>query len=502
MNGKKLMDAIGSINNKYIEEAANFNAAQAKRKNLIRIAAIAACLCLFLSALLAAMHLLPPQAPSGSTHSSPIIDAVQSGDSCDSDDTDDTKVHYVALTNETAEFDTAEELTVAGNLIVLAKLKNISFSLSNDGKDYKTYYDVEVLRCYKGNSPKNLRFAVSGGVKDMYVSEQLKVLGEYADEGIPVYEDLPVMSIGETYLLVLNQNGNRIPQLLSISQGVYKADTEPTVSEEDYGIQSILTCLGGNAWEEYESGDYIYKPVFNGAELEYVNYYYVGDCFVSNASSYSSESTLEYKVSSVRYYNNVNMVDRDKLEAAYTDDVYIAHMEIIEEYRNDKENRLEKTELLYEEKLNTLINEDGTLKDDYVFVLIDVTVTNLSASGNGQTASNANMHYHQGEIRVKFFPVYEERQMYSDCGTVYHYLAAVDGNGNEIDKAEVEASYWSLSDGTRNYDRFYLEESESITWQEGVIVKREYVQKYGLCRTLKNLENDSDYTYGIVDLAR
>lgn len=171
-----------------------------------------------------------------------------------------------------------QSLVDASEDVVLGKVTGMSFQILGDkehtrpdGSTYTgqfyTVYDVEVLTSYKGSLSDSICVRMCGGVKDdLYLEEQLLALGERANYGIPVVEEMPVLNIGETYLFVLNRYYTEIPTVINPVQGVYSISS--SIDEAGYSIVSskyrfkisvkdIISYFGEEQWSAFKSDNHI-----------------------------------------------------------------------------------------------------------------------------------------------------------------------------------------------------------------------------------------------------
>ena len=174
-------------------------------------------------------------------------------------------------------YDKEQRLVDAAENVVLGKVTGVSFQILGDkihtrpdGSTYTgqfyTVYDVDVLTSYKGSLSDSIRVRMYGGIKDLYLEEQLAALGERANYGIPVVEEMPVLNIGETYLLVLNMYSTEIPTVINPVQGVYAVSSpvdevgHSSVSSKDrcgISIKDIISYFGEEQWSTFKSDNHI-----------------------------------------------------------------------------------------------------------------------------------------------------------------------------------------------------------------------------------------------------
>lgn len=180
---------------------------------------------------------------------------------------DETDIHYNIMSADWPIYKNAEELTEAGNIVVLGKVTGISFQMldrmtaeppaedSDEENCYlNTIYDIEVLTSYKGFSSETIKVRVLGGMEGVYLKEQLAVLGNRASEGISLLEGMPEMEIGQTYLFVLYQYEDTMPTLINVEQGIYEIDAPLEKDEYSYvSPKEIISSFGEDKWTAFEA---------------------------------------------------------------------------------------------------------------------------------------------------------------------------------------------------------------------------------------------------------
>lgn len=171
-------------------------------------------------------------------------------------------------------YENPEELISAADIVLTGRVTDISFKML----DYKTalppteeseesnitlctIYTVEVISTYKGNVSESINIRVAGGLKDKYLDEQLRVLGERASEGITVTMGMPEIEIGETYLFSLGVFEGTDPCLMNQDQGVIcVSDLNSAVAKDIYGYVSakdIISYFGNEKWTAFESENFL-----------------------------------------------------------------------------------------------------------------------------------------------------------------------------------------------------------------------------------------------------
>lgn len=177
------------------------------------------------------------------------------------------EIHYNLISADWPVYKDVKELTNAGNIIVLGKITDISFEIldrttakppTSDSETENCYlntiYNVEVITAYKGNSAGTIKVRMLGGLEGVYVKEQIAVLGDKANKGIPIMDGSPNLEIGQTYLFVLYQYSDTMPTLVNVQQGVYGIDDPLAKDDHSYvSLKEIISSFGEDNWVAFES---------------------------------------------------------------------------------------------------------------------------------------------------------------------------------------------------------------------------------------------------------
>lgn len=177
------------------------------------------------------------------------------------------EIHYNLISADWPVYKDVKELTNAGNIIVLGKITDISFEIldrttakppTSDSEIENCYlntiYSVEVITAYKGNSAGTIKVRMLGGLEGVYVKEQIAVLGDKANKGIPIMDGSPNLEIGQTYLFVLYQYSDTMPTLVNVQQGVYGIDDPLAKDDHSYvSLKEIISSFGEDNWVAFES---------------------------------------------------------------------------------------------------------------------------------------------------------------------------------------------------------------------------------------------------------
>ncbi|MCL2088338.1 MAG: hypothetical protein FWH14_02530 [Oscillospiraceae bacterium] len=181
---------------------------------------------------------------------------------------------YGSMSGDWAWYPSAKSLKDYSNLIVTGTVTDISFEIldsltgltpteKSDPTRIQqyTFYHVDVIETYNGKKSKSIRVRIDGGISDFHVEEQVALLREYEQEHIFVWDDLPEIKIGETYLFVLYDFDNNFdPYPLNLNQTVYPVKEDPFrgtdnnphfAQENPITAQDIITEFGTDKWDAF-----------------------------------------------------------------------------------------------------------------------------------------------------------------------------------------------------------------------------------------------------------
>lgn len=137
--------------------------------------------------------------------------------------------------------------------------------------------------------------------------------------------------------------------------------------------------------------------------------------------------------------------------------------------------------------VNSFLKEDGTLLDEYCFVILDVSVKYITYPYYFSSPSELTRHHFDCWINYNYFPASEQIITSTDSGgqrveTIYKNP---DGSIAEPPVYPI-AIYWDGEQIKTSQDSktFYMDLGEECQWREGAIVEKELIKKYGLCRTV------------------
>jgi len=205
-------------------------------------------------------------------------------------------VQYGYVEASWPSYETPKALINAANTVIVGKVTGISFqvldmkttlppaipptkTMSVDdwmSSDFRlhTLYDVDIVTSYKGALSGSTQVRLYGGKKDFLEGEQVEILAEWGQEGIPLMEGNIDIEIGGTYLFVLNQHENNRPTPINVTQTVYNL-RDPlekytplrnsprnhdktkyyTGSRGQFGYQmsakDVISAFGDDVWENF-----------------------------------------------------------------------------------------------------------------------------------------------------------------------------------------------------------------------------------------------------------
>lgn len=231
MNNSRINNALNYIDDCLISEAIDYKH-EKKRNTGIKWIASAAC---FIGIIVASIVLINNTRKNGAAinNDTGIHSEV---DNKKDNDINSEDVIYIMTSTDWPYYETTEEIVAAGNIIVSGKITGISFQVLDlkTGKKAEneaegmlhTIYNIDVISVYKGNNIEKLEVRVPGGLHDQYLKEQLSTLGERADKGIELIAGNPELQIGQSYLFILKQYEDSIPDLINLTQGAIKIDDQ------------------------------------------------------------------------------------------------------------------------------------------------------------------------------------------------------------------------------------------------------------------------------------
>lgn len=176
-------------------------------------------------------------------------------------------VQYKDMYVDWLAYSDTEKLMDAGNIVILGKVTGISFQMLDSQTAYPptedsnaedcflyTIYDVEVLTSYKGTASGTIKIRLIGGLKDIYLNEQIAALTGSDEREIPVVVGMPKMEIGESYLFVLYQYEDTMPTPVNPEQGMYKLDDPLEKDVFSYvSPKDIISYFGEDKWTAFIS---------------------------------------------------------------------------------------------------------------------------------------------------------------------------------------------------------------------------------------------------------
>lgn len=463
MKKDDFIDIIGDIDEKYISEAAN---PCVRRNTIIKYASVAACFALVITVLVVWANINKQNDPmlnddnlTDEDNNSLYLDTSfgvsdeNIGNSPESD-------------NITSDAENTKES--ACNLVVLGKVDNtylVDYSFTNNDV-HKYVYEINVDRVYEGDAKDSGKMLIDMGFSD-----------EVSIDYNPV---------GHSFLFALNKNADYMPTVINYYEGDFtkKADD---INRDDVTMsyKEVMDSFGSGGWEAFVSGSCENTPTRENVNMSDIAFIEVGESFTQDAIIGYNDSVLQYKVESVTKYDNINTVDANKIVCNMTDAMEAELCDFYYANNCDYQAMNERKKELLADRQKELFDEKGKLREGFVFVLIDVTVTNKKDPEQALPETEMTMHYNYANFSYKAFPDYVWQLNMTQNENTYYGSVAVDENGYTIECPQVEATYWSNNtDSTFKNDKYNLAAGDSVTWQEGAIVRKDLLEKYGLCRIM------------------
>ncbi len=476
MKSDKFMDAIGALEDELIAEADEVNAIRTRKIRIWKYTSIAACLAVTVTVLLVFLNsnIFPfySDIPADSEDNS--VTPTESREESMPFMADTSDVHQNAPTTSTEE-----ETSRKANLIVLGELEDILYQETSYiyGGDIKQIYKIKINHVYLGAEPETESIFIDVG------SEGADYFG--------------YSNVGMSYLLALRKEKDYMPTLVNCYHGTFIKDEASGTKT----LKEIMAEFGDDGWNDFINGPYTIAPIKENVNLDEIKFLFVSESFTQAPTVGYNASTLQYTVDCVSYYYNVNVVDSRKIYITDSSDINDAIIDSCTASDNTTDNLLSIIEGIKYDKRHKLFDDDGVLRDGYVFILADVTVKNIKNPSQVDPEHDPTEHYYYGNITYKQFPDSVMKIQESASGFEYCKEIFIDEEGNEIEKYIPEARYWSESTVNKpESDTFYLGPGETTTWQEGVIVRIDLLEKYGLCRIMGYSENGITFPDCVVDL--
>ncbi|MBQ7048922.1 MAG: hypothetical protein IJN86_08220 [Clostridia bacterium] len=122
------------------------------------------------------------------------------------------------------------------------------------------------------------------------------------------------------------------------------------------------------------------------------------------------------------------------------------------------------------------LNEDGKLKDDYFYVVVDINTKYISGYDEVRDELYHGKLGYDCEPAAKKEVVTEHENGITSISYVF-----LDENGNEFRYPEYIGGHSSFyrEDGSKDANHMYLKIGEEINWQVGKILEKSLVEKYG-----------------------
>ncbi len=220
--------------------------------------------------------------------------------------------------------------------------------------------------------------------------------------------------------------------------------------------------------------------------VEDSDYHKVGEPVLCDSSAYGKRhAVMQYTVTDVHAYDDPHGISKDKIYVMQEVD----HGQLVDTI-----------------DLDSLFDEEGKLLPDYLFVLADIKMEYVSGPED-ETEHRPNVW-----VCYKHFPDKVVDEIIKDGETTITTPRYLDADGN-LFKDEGFLGYYSSpiigSDRgdetpTVDLDKAYyvhLNVGENTSWQEGGIVKKSTLEKYGLCFLIRNVNNKDAERVDLGDLS-
>jgi len=165
------------------------------------------------------------------------------------------QVTYNVTQGDWPQYKNAAEVVGKADLVFEGKVTGISFQVldmttglppTSDTEEWHrclyTFYDVEITTVYKGDERRTIQVVMNGGLRDVRVDEQLRVLGEDAPKGIPLVAGMLVLANGKTYLFAVKKNGTLPAFILNTNQSVYDL-VNPSVKQANVSANDVIALF-------------------------------------------------------------------------------------------------------------------------------------------------------------------------------------------------------------------------------------------------------------------
>jgi len=95
---------------------------------------------------------------------------------------------------------------------------------------------------YKGDERRTIQVVMNGGLRDVRVDEQLRVLDEDAPKGIPLVAGMPVLANGKTYLFAVKKSGTLPAFILNPNQSIFDL-ANPSVKQANVSANDVIALF-------------------------------------------------------------------------------------------------------------------------------------------------------------------------------------------------------------------------------------------------------------------
>lgn len=184
----------------------------------------------------------------------------------------------------------------------------------------------------------------------------------------------------------------------------------------------------------------------------------IGEPFLCDYNVYSGEEArpvMQYTVTDMHVYHDLDAIGKENI--------------LMEQYYSNGE--------WVTPSVDDCLDENGQLLPEYLFVLIDVKVKYVSGP------EDETEHLHNSGMRYKSFPAKKVEHITTVGDEKFINYDYFDEDGNPWIPPATIGDYWSeyTDTGSKEDGYFSLSLGQETTWQQGVIVEKSLLLKYGIC---------------------
>ena len=181
------------------------------------------------------------------------------------------EIEYGSMDMEWIDYFNVQNLLENMEMVFIGTITDISFQVEDmktggllPTKDSKaedirlcTIYHIDVKTMYKGETISNVKLSCLGGLRDYKLEEQLALIKEYETYGgcINLVEDMPIYTIGKTYLFTVNQYANGTVANGNPHQCTYNLynpfEEKYFVGNANTTAKDIISAFGKDKWDDF-----------------------------------------------------------------------------------------------------------------------------------------------------------------------------------------------------------------------------------------------------------